>query len=552
MRNPRSLALWPLAGVVGLVLLAWALPRAFPFLPRQWSVSRAEAVDVALERFRDLGEPVKSPYIVARLGQDFFLERRLQLAVDRHGWAPVRDSRLPKQILTWEVYVYPRDSPQHEWTYRAEVTLNGEVAFLRRRFDPEVRIPPISTPEARTRAEAFLKREGFDLAGYDGPDFRSQQLAGRTDLSVRFRDRRNPLLGGATHGVEVFFAGNQLTGFGYWLDDPGQKALAASLQSVNLLGVLRVVWVCLLAALLAFPFLKRYHEGEIGVRRGVQIFLLVLFAGVVSALLSSRADSEGNGFGLASRQQNTWLVVLFEMIFMMVPAGVLAFFAWSVGESICRERWGHKLAAFDALFQGDLANETVARSAFRGWMAGLAAAGGLTALLLAARRMGVWGFSSTLINAGTRWPGVEILAWSLAVAFPFLLAVLLWLLPVSARYLGRWGGSLLAAVVATVVIPPLLVAAPLSWTTAVSFLTSVLLVGLLLGTDLLTALIAGLVPHVLLTAWPLLTAADASLRIQGWIAIGALAAPLLASLRYLGSGKEFVYRYEDVPPHVRR
>src|SRR3954447_23573879 len=436
MRNARSLVLWLLAGIAGLVLLIWAFPRAFPFAPREWTMSRAEAVDIALERFRDLGPPVRSPYVVARLGQDYFLERRLQLAVDRHGWAPVRDSRLPKQILTWEVYVYPRDSPQHEWTYRAEVTLNGEVAFLRRRFDPEVRIPPISTPEARTRAEAFLKREGFDLAGYDGPDFRSQQLAGRTDLSVRFRDRRNPLLGGATHGVEVFFAGNQLTGFGYWLDDPGQKALAASLRSLNLLAVLRVVWVCLLAALLAFPFLKRYHEGEIGVRRGVQIFLLVLFAGVVSALLSSRADSEGNGFGLASRQQNTWLVGLFEMVFMMVPAGVLAFFAWSVGESICRERWGHKLAAFDALFQGKLANETVARSAFQGWMAGLATAGGTAALLLALRAGGGWPSSALMMRADSRWPGVELVTDEITVFFPFLLTIVLWILPVSARRLG--------------------------------------------------------------------------------------------------------------------
>jgi len=34
----------------------------------------------------------------------------------------------------------------------------------------------------------------------------------------------------------------------------------------------------------------------------------------------------------------------------------------------------------------------------------------------------------------------------------------------------------------------------------------------------------------------------------GWVAL----APLLLSLRHLGSDREFVYRYEDVPPHVRR
>lgn len=552
MRNARSLALWSLAGVAGLALLVWAFPRAFPFVPRPWTTSRARAVDIALERFRDLGPAVKSPYVVARMGEDNLLERRLQLAVERHGWAPVRGSRLSKQILTWLVNVYPKGSPRYDWTYLAEVSLDGQVLYLRRNVDPEVRIPPVSTPEARSRAEAFLKREGFNLSAYEGPEFRSQQLSGRTDLSVRYRDRANPLLGGATHGIEVFFAGNQLTGFGYWLDDPGQKALAASLRNLGLLGELRVVWVCLLAALLAFPFLKRYHEGEIGVRRGVQIFLLVLLAGVVTVLLNSRVDSEDSGFGIASRQQNTWLVVLFEMVFMMVPGGVLAFFSWSVGESVCRERWGHKLAAFDALFQGDLANGTVARSAFRGWMAGLAIAGGVTALLLALRRAGVWGFSAMLTSAATRWPGVDILASSLAVLFPFLLAIILWLLPVAARHLGRWGGTLTTAVVATVVIPPLLVAAPLSWTTAVSLVTSAVLVGLFLGTDLLTALLAGLVSHALLRAWPLLTAADGSLEVQGWIVVAAFAAPLLASLRYLGSGKEFIYRYEDVPPHVRR
>jgi hypothetical protein len=552
MRNVRSLALWSVAGVAGLVLLIWAFPRAFPFAPRPWTTSRAEAVDIALERFRDLGPPVKSPYVVARLGQDFLLERRLQLAVERKGWAPVRGSRLPKRIVTWTVNVYPRDSPRYDWTYLAEVSLTGEVLYLRRNVDPEVRIPPVSTQEARTRAEAFLKREGFDLAGYDGPEVRSQQLSGRTDLSVRYRDRANPLLGGAIHGTEVFFAGDQLTGFGYWLDDPGEKALGASLRGLNLLIVLRVVWVCLLAALLAFPFLKRYHEGEIGVRRSVQIFLLVLLAGVVTTLLGSRVDSEGSGFGTVSRQQNTWLVVLFETVFMMVPAGVLAFFAWSVGESICRERWGHKLAAFDALFKGDLANETVALSAFRGWMAGLATTGGILALPLALRRAGVWSFSAVLASSDTRWPGVDALASSLAVLFPFLLAVILWLLPVAAHHLGRWGGSLVALVVTAVILPPLAVAAPLGWTALFSLTTSAALVGVFLGTDLLTALLAGLVPHVLLRVWPLLTAADSSLQVQGWIAVGALAAPLLASLRYLGSGKELRYRYEDVPPHVRR
>src|SRR4030095_13980118 len=204
-------------------------------------------------------------------------------------------------------------------------------------------------------------------------------------LAVRYPDRRNPLAAGSSHGIQVSFAGDQIAGFGPWLDDPHEKELTRSVQSFGLLGITRVVWILLLVVLLALPFLKRYHEGEIGVRRGAQIFVLAAVSGALMMLLLCRVSSEDSGFGFASREQNTWLVVLFQMVYFILPAATLAFFAWSVGESICRERWGHKLAAFDALFKGDLLNETVARSAFRGWMAGLAAAGGGGALLLGIR-----------------------------------------------------------------------------------------------------------------------------------------------------------------------
>ncbi|HEX3557069.1 MAG TPA: PP2C family protein-serine/threonine phosphatase [Thermoanaerobaculia bacterium] len=552
MRNPRSLALWLLAGVAGLVLLLWAWPRAFPFLPRDRSISRSAAVDVALERLRDLGEPVKDPYVVARLRQSVMLERRLQLALDRVGARSVWDSGLPGHLFPWEVHVYPPGAQRYDWTYEAVISPAGKVLGLALRLEPEAKGATIQPQEARARADAFLTREGVDLSHFDPPEIRSQQLAARTDLTLRYRDRRNPLAAGSAHGVQVSFGGDRLTGFGDWLDDPQEKTLIGELRGLNILGLIRVVWFFVLAGLLAFPFLKRYHEGEIGVRRGAQIFLVVVALGLLLMLLSSRVNSEDSGAGATTREQNTWLVVLFEMVFLVLPAAVLAFFAWSVGESICRERWGHKLAAFDALFQGKLANETVARSAFRGWMAGLATAGGTAALLLALRAGGGWPSSALMMRADSRWPGVELLTDEITVFFPFLLTVVLWILPVAARRLGVWGGSLAAVLVAAIVVPPLILAVPLGWTFVIALVPAAVLVLLFLTTDLLTTLLAGLVAQILFATWPLLTAADGSLQFQGWLALGLLAVPLLASVRHLGSGHELEYRYEDVPPHVRR
>jgi hypothetical protein len=551
MRNPRSIALWLIAGTAGLVLLAWAFPQAFPLLPKPWSVTRDQAVAIALERFRDLGEPVKDPYIVARLENDFLMERRLQRAADRRGVASVLAADLPP-LMDWQVAVYPRGAQQREWTYWSQISLSGKVLALSLRLDPEARGAPLPAADARARADAFLKREGVDLARYEAPEIRSQQLARRVDLTVRYPDRRNPLAAGSTHGIEVLFAGDRLAGFDLWVDDPHEKALARSVRGIGFLSLGRFIWVFLMAGALAFPFLKRYHEGEIGVRRGVEIFFIVAVSGLLIMLLTGRATSETSSFGLASRQQNTWVIALAGMILFFIPAALVSFFSWSVGESICRERWGQKLAAFDAFFQRDWANGTVARSAFRGWMAGLAIAGGTAALLLAVRAAGGWPVSSLVLTTDSGWPGLELVLRMLGFVLPFSLAVLMGFLPLSGRRLGKWGGSLVAALILVAVHPELAVVLPLGWTFFVAALFGAALVTLFVTTDLMTALLAAFVSLCLFATWPLLTAASGALQLQGWLALGLLAVPLLGSLRYLASPKEFVYRYEDIPPHVRR
>src|SRR6185295_3923464 len=248
MRNTRSFLLWLLAGAAGLLLMMWAYPRAFPFLPQLWSVSRDEAVAIALERFRDLGDPVKSPYIVALLEKDYAMERRLQLAIDRRGAKSVEDSGLPRRVLYWQVLVFPRGAQLNEWTYLGYVSLSGELLGMRWRLDPQAKAAPISQQEARNRADAFLASLGTDLSRFQEPEFRSEQLAGRTDLTVRYRDRRNPLEAGSAHGIHVRFAGDRLAGFGPWLDDPHENALNRSLQGVSFLGISRIISIFLFAA----------------------------------------------------------------------------------------------------------------------------------------------------------------------------------------------------------------------------------------------------------------------------------------------------------------
>ena len=56
----------------------------------------------------------------------------------------------------------------------------------------------------------------------------------------------------------------------------------------------------------------------------------------------------------------------FKFLLYDIPVAVVVFFAWSVGESYARERWGERLASFDALLRRDVLNASVGRSLLRG------------------------------------------------------------------------------------------------------------------------------------------------------------------------------------------
>jgi len=57
---------------------------------------------------------------------------------------------------------------------------------------------------------------------------------------------------------------------------------------------------------------------------------------------------------------------------------------------------------------------------------------------------------------------------------------------------------------------------------------------------------------VVMSVVPFLGAQDASIQTQASLALAVVALPLMVSARSLLGGEEFIYRYEDIPPHVRR
>ncbi len=556
MRTPyRSTLAWLALLLAGALAVVWAFPRVFPLAPPDWTISRQEARGIALERLRSLGELPADPYVVTRMDDNARLEYRLLQALAVGEQKPVFASELPQRVIVWQVTVYPPGANPNDWSHQADVAFDGRLLSLRRGFQETAAGEMLADDDALRRAREFLADEGFDLGRFEEPTVRRQDREKRTDLFVRFAERARALGERVGYGLEVRFAGDELGGFGFFLDDPEDEAITRALQPIGLFGQIAFFSTFLVLPFVAPIFLKRYHEGELGVRRAFQIFALCIAMGAAFFLQVSTGSTQGTNFGVLSRQQVSWVWGLQLLVIFILPLAIAAFLSWSVGESLCRERWGRKLAAFDALFQGEWRNRTVAQSSLAGFASGFAIAGGALLLVLAAQGSGAiapFSFQLGPFWNHARFPGFALVLFLAIFTLYTTLFGRLFLLPFLVRRLGAWAGGTVATLLTSFVFFAPVILLPLKSAAPIWIVYSSATVLLFLATDLLATLLAGFTSAAVLSAYPLAIASDPSVAFQGWIGLLAGALPLVLTARHLVSDSDFVYRYEDVPPHVRR
>jgi hypothetical protein len=555
MKPVRALG-WLAAGAVALAALFWLHPRVDPLLPREWTVSNDEARAIALERLRDLGELPEDPYVIVVLHEDYLRQHRLdeELQAGRPE-GELLGSRAYRTFGGWRVTVYDRVSPSWLWRYRATVSPTGKVLQLVRQIADDEGSGVVPPGDARARADAFLSGQEIDLGLYSEPAVRTRDHEARTDTTLRYRDRERLFGEEVQYGIEVTFAGEELTGFSGYTEDPAEKAILSRTQSLTLLGTLWSFSALLLVLLVMPAFLRRYHAGEIGVARGLQIGGIVMACGLVTLLLAAKGAGYDWNIGTLTRPQVIGLLFFQMLVMYFLPMAIMAFLSWSVGESLCRERWGGKLASFDALFRLDWTNATFARDALRGTVGGLVVAAVTWSAALVARGRG---FSLFQLTSGgpwwesTPWFGIPLVAYAVAYSLEAVLAAVVLVVSASRPRLGVWGGAALSCTAMTVFFFPPFLGLPLGWALGLSLVSAALVVLLFLRWGVLTALLAHVVAMVVPAVVPFLAVADDSIRLQAALAALLVGLPLLLSIRHVTSEEEFVYRYEDIPPHVRR
>lgn len=550
----RKTLVWLTVLLAGVLACVWAFPRAFPFFPRAWQIDREEARAIGLEKLRSLGELPADPYVVVNMDDNASLEIRLLQA--RHDDAPPPGTEtLARRVLGWQVTVFPPGAQPRDWAYRAHIAADGQILALVKGFRANAPGTAIDDAMAVARARELLAAEGVDISTLGEPQVRHKDLEKRTDTIVRWVDPGLTVGGRLESGVQVTFAGDQLAGFELVQDDQKPDEIAAATQPIGIFGNLSFFSTFLTLPFVAPVFLRRYHEGEVGVRRGMQILLLMVGAAILFMFQVGAGSTQGQNWGVMSRQQVTWIWSAQMVIIFFFPMALATFLSWSVGESLCRERWGTKLAAFDAIFQRKWDNRTVAVSSLRGFAAGFAIAGGIFLALVPLGRFEAYAPISYQFGPfwnHARWPSLALILFLVIFALYVTLFGRLFLLPWLVQKMGKWAGGAVAALVTSFVFFAPVIVLPLKAGIPLWILSSIASVALFLGTDLLTTLIASFTSTAVVSVYPFILAADPTMQVHGWIGVLAGAIPFIVTARHLVSSKTFVYKYEDIPPHVRR
>ncbi|HYO79580.1 MAG TPA: PP2C family protein-serine/threonine phosphatase, partial [Thermoanaerobaculia bacterium] len=541
-----------LAFVGGIIVLALLVPRYNAVQPRV-DITRGEAARIADEEARKLGIPVEKAFPVMTWEGSPLLDRALENDPERYRRLQ-DDPVIGPRLGGYKVTYYRRGFEKFAPFGHIYVTGQGEIIAARLRQRPETRGATLSEAQVRPRADAFVNSRV--LPGAPSPVFESARpnvTRSRTDWVFRYKVTAREPVGNVVTYLWVYFNGDRFAGWDLIEEYADGTPFRFDPQLGGAFLGFGALYVMLLVLLVLF--LKKYHAGEVGVGTASFLFGTVLVLALVLESVISAPSADGTSFGSIDAAQTALAISGFKTLFVYIPLAVLVFLAWAVGESYARERWGERLASFDAILRRDPVNATVGKSLLYGVFTSPAIAA--ASLLLGAIPMAVgWahpttgdGTTSILFLGGPLAAVLRAASESLLTALVAILFVVAFAHRRRLLGLGIFAAAVLIAIggVASAPIGPLSMQLLFGWGAGVAA------IGVFLLYDLLSSAIALFLGSVLVATVPLFSVSGGPMQQQLMIAV---AVPALLALgggvAGLMTRREVTYSYEDLAPHVKR
>ncbi len=484
------------------------------------------------------------------------LALRIKFGLDSAN-ALLRQNVLPAHLwkITWYDARVPRS--QAAESFELSMTPGGHVVGLKHDIEDTASGASVSQEEARALAESFLRSQGVDLAQYRLKS--SSQIKQQNRLDYNFDwatiDTTVQL------GLWVRIQGNEVGGYKQWIQPDAKFEATSSRTATNatLLASVSFATIFLLFFFIVIFFLKKYHDGEVGIKTGVMV-LIGLFAVYLLGSINVFNSIGANAQMADLNKFNVRLVVFgLNVLVLYVFLSVMVLAAWSVGESYSRSFWPQKLAGVDSILFRRFFTVDVAEGFLRGYALGVILLGLFAVIGFLATRYLPTGFyvlSATGVTDGivpavsAIFDGIEAALFGEIVFRLFFLSVLreklkkVWLGAIVSSLL--WGLAMFPLWPIPFGFPQL----PLAFTALVAF--GLAFTFIFDKYDLLTAITANFVIVALPAAIPIFASESGYFSTQTLLFFVLFAVPLAVAAAGVARQEKFQLRAELIPEHVKR
>jgi hypothetical protein len=545
-----------LACVLGIAVLVVLMPRFNDAQPKGIRLTRADAVPIADAQARQIGIPVDRSWTVLSWADSALLDKELEPKPELRRRA-TDDPVIGPRLGGYKRVYYRRGLEKYmPYGYVVVDQRTGAVLMARRQPRAEETGAHLTEAQLRPRADAFVHSREFP--GAPSPQFedaRPNVMRSRTDWTFRYRVKTSFPVGNIVPYLHVYFVGDRISGWALIEEYADGSQFRGDDTASGVASILvRFAANYALLLILLVIFLRKYHAGEVGVGTGSILFALTLLIGLSIDFMMGPSATEGNTMGSLDAQSTTAAQMAFKFLLYDVPLAVVVFFAWSVGESYTRERWGEWLASFDAILRRDALNATVGRSIFNGvlFAPAIAAASflaGVIPLLFHKGHPSIGIGTEVFVRLGGPLLLIMFAAFD-AVIFPI---ISLFLMSWTNRHRVLWIGMIAAIAVGVISGVCNIPVDPLLPQMLFGFGAIAAIVLMLRGFDLLSTSVALFGGTLISMIAPLMSVARGHI-LQQLILTAALplAALLIFGIAAMMTKREVIYTYEDLAPHVKR
>ncbi len=565
-RNKRqNLALAGLA-IAGVVIFVSLLPQIYPYKAANFTIDRARAIHIARDYLQGMGFNLEDYHVatVTWFEEDAFAYLQQQVGLEK-AVQLVRNENPDILGYRWRIRWFknlPRNAPQER--FFVDISSTGKPVNFQHQIPdytewPRPESAHLSQEEARQLAVQFLEQQDIDIADYVEDNVTSQRFEKRTDHTFTWRKPYQQAPGNLFHTLKI--QGDRVAEYTRFYDLPEHAALQFKHREGNLIlwFVLSLSMFFLISLFLLIVFIRKYHEGEVGVYTASAVFVVIWICMFLKSIIHFRLRADGVQIGELTFDMVGAAILIFMSVIAIPFFALSGMAGWSVGEGLAHEKFGEKLASLNALINRRFSTINFAYSAFRGYSFGLITLGGIALLAWP----GVNWLNGTVSPGGYN----DVLTAPLGFLVPLLTAISASLLMELVyrlfgnlylyKLLGRkWVAALVAsglwAIDAAVFWDINLNVSPVYLNGIIAFAVGLFFSFILWKYDLLSVIIANFVVIGVLKTVPLVSSGTESLFYGGMVSLALVFAPLAFMVRGFIKREVFEYQPDTTPGHIKR